>query len=201
MAIKPPSDIVLDVVRAADPARQRAAVAKLTGAPATQPAHEFAELVGGTGPLDRFSTCGGPAAATGGDEAPDAFRSFEAFFIQNFLQSMLPKGAEATYGSGTAGEVWRSQLAEKMGDEIAKAGGIGIADRLLMEQAKSAGSIAVASDDQDALFSLSASLSRAAPFAGWESYLPFLGGQMAQAPALSTADPGRDGEAGAADDV
>lgn len=200
MAIKPPSDIVLDVVRAADPARQRVAVEKLTGSPSTQPAHEFAELVGGARSPDRFGTCGEPASRPGNDEAPDAFRSFEAFFIQNFLQSMLPKAAEATYGSGTAGEVWRSQLAEKMGDEIAKAGGIGIADRLLMDRAKNEQAAAAAADDQGAGFSLSDSLSQAAPFAGWESYLPFLGGQMAQTQ-VPAAESNRDGEPGAADDV
>jgi Rod binding domain-containing protein len=43
---------------------------------------------------------------------------------------MLPKNATNVYGKGTAGEVWRSMLAERIGEELAKSGEIGIADRL-----------------------------------------------------------------------
>lgn len=177
MAIKPPSDIVLDVVRAADPARQRVAAEKLKGAVGAEPVREFADLVGGLRSAGASGTCGVQAADAGKTEVPDAFRAFEAFFVQSFVQSMLPKNADAVYGSGTAGDVWRSQLAEKMGTEIAKAGGIGIADRLLAQGARTPSAVPA---DGGQGFSLSDSLSEAAPFAGWESYLPFLPGRTAE---------------------
>jgi hypothetical protein len=43
---------------------------------------------------------------------------------------MLPKNATNVYGKGTAGEVWRSMLAERIGEELAKSGQVGVAERL-----------------------------------------------------------------------
>lgn len=186
MAIKPPSDIVLDVVRAADPARRQAAVDKLTGQPGTDATrHEFASFVGDVRSAGQAGACG-PRQNAG--EVPDAYRNFEAFFIQSFVENMLPKGSEANYGTGTAGEVWRSQLAEKIGTEIAESGGIGVADRLLANEARKAAG--AQEEGPGAGFSLSDSISRAAPFGGWASYLPFLDGQLAKAETVWPAEPG-----------
>lgn len=60
----------------------------------------------------------------------DAYGQFEAFVLQSFVQSMLPKNATNVFGSGSAGEFWKSMLAEKMGDELARSGQVGIARRL-----------------------------------------------------------------------
>lgn len=184
MAIKPPSDIVLDVVRAADPVRRQAAVDKLTGQPGTDATrHEFASFVGDVRSAGQTGACG-PRQSAG--DVPDAYRNFEAFFIQSFVENMLPKGSDANYGSGTAGDVWRSQLAEKIGTEIAESGGIGVADRLLANEAKKA---AGQEEGPESGFSLSESISRAAPFGGWASYLPFLDGQLAKAETVWPAEP------------
>lgn len=58
---------------------------------------------------------------------PDAGVQFEAFFLQSFIQSILPQEASEVFGEGTAGEVWKSMMAEKMAMQFAEAGGIGIA--------------------------------------------------------------------------
>lgn len=60
----------------------------------------------------------------------DAYGQFEAFILQSFVQSMLPKNATNVYGRGTAGEIWRSMLAERIGEELARSGQVGIAQRL-----------------------------------------------------------------------
>jgi Rod binding domain-containing protein len=52
---------------------------------------------------------------------------FEGFVLRSFIESMLPSEASSYFGSGTAGEVWRSMMAEEIGNELAKGGGIGIA--------------------------------------------------------------------------
>lgn len=52
---------------------------------------------------------------------------FEGFVLRSFVESMLPTEASSYFGSGTAGEVWRSMMAEEIGNELAKGGGIGIA--------------------------------------------------------------------------
>jgi hypothetical protein len=58
------------------------------------------------------------------------YRKFEAFVLQMFVESMLPKDASDIFGKGTAGTVWRSMLAEQISNEMAKGNGIGIAKQL-----------------------------------------------------------------------
>jgi hypothetical protein len=60
----------------------------------------------------------------------DAYGQFEAFVLQSFIESMLPRNAINVFGRGSAGEFWRSMLAEKMGGELARGGSVGIATRL-----------------------------------------------------------------------
>jgi len=43
---------------------------------------------------------------------------------------MLPDDAQAVFGEGTAGSIWKSFLAEEIGKQIAQAGGIGLADAI-----------------------------------------------------------------------
>ena len=47
--------------------------------------------------------------------APDAFGQLEALVLQTFIQSMLPKNATHVFGKGIAGDIWKSMLAEKLG--------------------------------------------------------------------------------------
>jgi Rod binding domain-containing protein len=58
----------------------------------------------------------------------DAPREFEAIFLQNAIQSMLPKEAEGVFGKGLAGDIWRSMLAEKLAFQLAERGDFGMAD-------------------------------------------------------------------------
>jgi flagellar protein FlgJ len=81
---------------------------------------------------DRARTAGAGAAASSRPAADikattGPYVQFEAFVLQSFIQSMMPDNASEVYGEGTAGEVWKSMLAEKMAKEIAEHGGIGIA--------------------------------------------------------------------------
>ena len=59
---------------------------------------------------------------------PDAAEKFEAFVLQTFIQEMMPKDAEGVFGSGVAGDFWRSMMAEKMAEQVAERGELGIAD-------------------------------------------------------------------------
>lgn len=179
MAINPPSDIVLDVARAADPARWQAAADKLVGAAGAKPADApaFASFVEALRTSAHAGAPPRPFSAlepVAGGRANDAYRAFEAFFLQSFIQSMLPKHSEATYGSGTAGDIWRSMSAEQIGNTIADAGGIGIAEHLLRQAADRGGSATrQPGDGAESLFSL-ASLGGSSAFQDWSSYLPFL---------------------------
>src|SRR5690606_38967376 len=50
--------------------------------------------------------------------------------LQTFIQNMLPKDAEGVYGKGFAGDMWKTQMAERLADTVADRSGIGIAKAL-----------------------------------------------------------------------
>jgi peptidoglycan hydrolase FlgJ len=70
------------------------------------------------------------ASTANAAKTAEAFRQFEAFVLQSFIETMLPKNAETVFGKGTAGTVWKSMLAEKLADQISRSGGVGIAQRI-----------------------------------------------------------------------
>ncbi|GJE68700.1 rod-binding protein [Methylorubrum podarium] len=134
MSISPPSDIVMDVARAADPARYQEAAAKLSqpGDPAAfaSAAEEAAREAGLTThmPLDVHGTLTSLKNDTA-RSAADPYKKFEGQVIQQFVEAMLPK-AETVFGKGNAGGIWKSMLAEQLGQQIAQTGGSGIARML-----------------------------------------------------------------------
>jgi flagellar protein FlgJ len=133
VSINPPLDIVLDVARAADPTRYRQAVERLTR---TAPdAAAFEEMLD---PARAVSASASPMAAPQGavtskpipSDAAKAFQGFEAMALTTFVEAAFPDNASAVFGSGLAGGVWKSMLAEQMATQMARSGGIGIADQL-----------------------------------------------------------------------
>ncbi|MGX7707024.1 rod-binding protein [Methylobacterium sp. Gmos1] len=135
MSISPPSDIVLDVARAADPTRFQEAAAKLSQ-PGSAGATAFADAARDVGlsthmPLDArgaLMTLQNQTALTGAGSDP--YKKFEGLVLQQFVEAMMPEKSETVYGKGNAGGIWKSMLAEQIGTQIAKAGGIGIAKML-----------------------------------------------------------------------
>ena len=125
MAISPPSDIVLDVARAAEPRDIEAARAALMrragGAAATDT------------PFTVDAAGASRSAATQSSSEAGNYKRFEAMVLQTFIQTMLPKDAEGVYGKGLAGDMWKSQLAEHLADVMADRGGIGIARSMLAD--------------------------------------------------------------------
>ncbi|WP_034851854.1 rod-binding protein [Sinorhizobium sojae] len=137
MAISPPSDLVMDVVRAADPAEVQEAQARLKANRAAFQATSLAD--NGNGFAAAVSVLNGSEGSSGlGDIAnrveakkvPETYRKFEAMVLQNFVKSMLPNDSENVFGEGTSGDVWKSMMAEQIGDVLSKGGGIGIAEGL-----------------------------------------------------------------------
>ena len=134
MAIQPPSDILLDVARAADPVQVRAAtarLAKLAADPAMIDA-DFGKALAGaktsalpvTPPPSVPS--GGPTLTRTPTQQKDIYQKFEAVLLRNFVASILPKDDDL-YGDKNSADAYRSMMAEQLANQIAKAGGIGIA--------------------------------------------------------------------------
>ncbi len=138
MAINPPSDLVMDVARAADPQAYRMAAERLKSASGLAWPEVASSATGLT--RDNFASfsdslaAGVSMAPKAENTANPAYRKFEAFMLQSFVQSMFTGDATATFGKGIAGEYWKSMMAEAMANKMADGGGVGIA-RLLEEQA------------------------------------------------------------------
>lgn len=176
MGISPPTDLVFDVMQAADAARARQVMGKLQSlAPAADGAFRTeldtvaeAKAVARTdkaaarGDKDAAAAAAalippgvafsgtsltglknahalGPHHAAGaaplaGTPGAASLQKFEAMVLSQFLDTMMPaKGAtskSSMFGAGTAGDTWKSLLTQKVGEEAARAGGIGLAARL-----------------------------------------------------------------------
>ncbi|AMJ62654.1 rod-binding protein [Bosea sp. PAMC 26642] len=160
MAISPPSDIVLDVVRAADPSRYAVAFDRLSrmGSPGSA-GTQFASAVDNAAPApaapglagarEKFASlslttpsfAGNPAAASGVPSHTDkTLQKFEAQVISTFIEQMMPESTTNSYGSGLSGGVWRSMLSEQIAGEIAKSGGLGIRQKVMAAMAARTGS-------------------------------------------------------------
>ena len=138
MPIDPASDVVLEVVNAADPARAAAAAQRLNalaGAAAAQTG-DFAQTLAQTAPS--ASLAAAPVAEmadarsrladtmlAASDKAAKAQVDFEAVLLDGFVNEMLPKDASATFGQGLAGDMWKSMLADQVSRQIAKSGDAG----------------------------------------------------------------------------
>jgi len=139
MIVTPPSDLVLDVLDAADPVAQRAATAKLDALKSSDA--DFAATMDAAGKAADQSAASVAEAQSGVVNGPpvhvikkpgpnEVYRKFEAFILQTFVETMLPKESEEVFGKGTAGGIWKSMLAEQLGAQLAKGKGIGIAKQL-----------------------------------------------------------------------
>jgi flagellar protein FlgJ len=137
VSINPPSDIVLDVARAADPARSVAASERLAqmGAASTTTETSFANALsslraqsadeaGLRTQLDRMSER--PRSTTDHmDPRTKAYRGLEALVLQNLVETMMPE-SEEFFGEGSAGMIWKSMLAQELGADLAKKVDLGI---------------------------------------------------------------------------
>jgi hypothetical protein len=133
--------LVLDVVRAADPAQVQAAQEKLKANRAAFRASSLAEAGAGFGTvLDQTNSPSFDAGVSRTSRAqvdpadvPKAYREYEGVFLQNFVKSMMPAESEEVYGKGLAGDMWKSMSAEQIGNVIAQGGGVGIAEQLFAQ--------------------------------------------------------------------
>ena len=136
MSIPTSVDIVLDVARAADPEKYREAVQRLTemravaadAQPATAPTSSDQRVTSSFSRAIEANTARPEVVRPRG--RLNAYGQFEAFLLQTFVQSMLPKNATNVYGKGTAGGGLRAMLAQRIGEEPPQSGPVGIASRL-----------------------------------------------------------------------
>lgn len=135
MSINPASDIVLDVARAAEPGKALAAADRLSrlggGSPA---AADFAGLIAPAEPgegalrgqIALMSSKSGFPAPAPVDAPAKAYKGLEELVLQRLVEAMLPNEDSGVFGAGTAGDVWRSMLAEQLAKQIGKSVDLGL---------------------------------------------------------------------------
>ncbi len=141
MGFNPTTDVVLEVLNAADPARASLAAERLQALASGAPAGNFAL------DLDKAAAAAAaaqpplqPGLANARQALADATLAsspeakakveLEAMTLNSFVGQMLPKDSPALFGQGTAGEIWRSMLSDQISRQIAKSGELGLSRRL-----------------------------------------------------------------------
>jgi flagellar protein FlgJ len=135
VSISPISDIVMDVARAADPVKSRAAAEKLSRGEASNQASigDFGKVLTNASTTRHASLT---SFGGGGTKSPEilprtdartkAYRGLEQLVLKNLVESMLPKESGAFFGTGTAGDIWRSFLADQLATQAGKTVDLGI---------------------------------------------------------------------------
>jgi peptidoglycan hydrolase FlgJ len=138
MAFNPRTDVVLEVLSAADPSRASLAAQRLNAlAGSNVPAGDFAadlNRAASATPAPLASAVDArsrlTAASAGPDKLGQAKTQFQAMMLNSFVGELLPKDTGEVFGQGMAGDMWRSMLAEQVSMQIAKSGKLGLARRL-----------------------------------------------------------------------
>jgi len=139
MGFNPSTDVILEVLNAADPSRASLAAERLQAlAVGKTPAADFSASLDKAGASARPSQPAGLADARAslaqGAQAPDktarAKTEFEAMALGPFVNEILPKETSGLFGGGAAGDMWRSMLADEIARQIAKSGALGLSRRL-----------------------------------------------------------------------
>ncbi len=114
MAVRLPSDLVVDVMRAASPAQVQMAAARLKAASSVESGTLFTEA------LQSLRSA----------KPNDVYTQFESFMLRDAVEEMLPKTGSGAFGEGFAGGVWRSMAAEQFASIFTRHGGLGIAEMM-----------------------------------------------------------------------
>jgi Rod binding domain-containing protein len=144
MSIFPTTDIVSDVAEKADARRLSAGLQRLregaaSGAAATPLASGAIQGAGaGVGATTRagfaaslrqYGSSMVTSRVVNHDPKPPAMiaaEKFEAFVLQTWLETLLPKTEGGSFGTDGSANVWRSMMAEQLGMQLARSGGVGL---------------------------------------------------------------------------
>lgn len=122
MAVDFPSDLILDVARAADPASVRNLETRLragTSAPASTDTAAVAA---------KFESHLSRAPQT--KSVKQAGKQFEALLVSNMIQNMMGETDESYFGDGLSGDIWKSMMAEQVANQVVQGADFGVASKI-----------------------------------------------------------------------
>ncbi|MEO9458123.1 MAG: rod-binding protein [Lentilitoribacter sp.] len=141
MAVSVNTDLIMGVINAAQPSSIAAADAKLSAKSVSRieiaaAGDEFAkELLNSQTQSSPAKDLSDLRSSFTQPNQSDAHKKFESMVLHQFVQHMLPSDSSVIFGEGMSGDVWKSMMAQQIGDAISKGGGIGIADQMLADKA------------------------------------------------------------------
>jgi len=145
MSIFPTTDIVSDVAEKADSRRLSAGLQRLRGLAASDigargayPPSSTQEVHAGgvpsshpgfTASLRQYDSSAVISRVMPAEKKPPAMiaaEKFEAFVLQTWLETLLPRTEGGSFGTDGSANVWRSMMAEQLGVQLARSGGVGL---------------------------------------------------------------------------
>ena len=130
MAVTLSSDLVVDVMRSADPARRNVAVARLQSQGGTDEPQFASALDKVQGKPVNTSQLTGMGATHRATDKGSTYQGFERMVLRNLFETLLPDQESGAFGGGPSAGVWRSMAADQLAGVYSASGGIGIADML-----------------------------------------------------------------------
>lgn len=122
MAVEFPSDLILDVARAADPARAQSVQARLSSGAAGSDA---------TSTVAKAATMGSHLSRVAhGKDPKEASKEFEALLVANMVKNMMGDSDESYFGGGFSGSVWKSMMADQIAAQVVKNTDFGVASKI-----------------------------------------------------------------------
>ena len=150
MTIAPTTDIIADVIRAAEPGRAASIKARLksiASAPVdmpfskvmTQEAARLSASVPASGPV-RAPMRSAPTVADPELKSKNAMVEFEGTILGMLFSEVIPKDQSSiSRAGGVGGDVWRSMLSNEIGRQLAKSGVLKLQERLFRTHPLGAG--------------------------------------------------------------
>lgn len=144
MAINPGTDLLSEALLAAEPQRAKAAEERLVRLGGEQNATTSTDFNTLLAPSDAIKSAAlDYSRPTGGTGASGLFsikpgkpyEQFEVTVLKTMIESMLPQKADAVFGSGFAGGIWKSMMAQSFA-EVAGRAGIARVARTIEERKK-----------------------------------------------------------------
>lgn len=143
MALELTSDIIMNVMLAADPAQRQLAQSRLEnmseiGGPSFSEAlQEVSDLTANANSkteLEHTSLLSFEENRAASN-VTDPYQGFEQLVLRNLFEVMLPKADSGAFGEGPSAGIWRSMTADQLATAYSSAGGVGIAD-MMQEEGK-----------------------------------------------------------------
>ncbi len=126
------SDLLMDVIRAADPVRERKALYQLQG---QQEVNSFKTVMARSSPLVPVTATSGLVRSPDHSPSPSpspsprsAGAAFEAAMLSALVEDMFSNKSNSAFGAGVAGSSFKSLFAEHIANQIVRSGGLGLAE-------------------------------------------------------------------------